>query len=145
MAKKKAKSYMKPHAALPKRAPRKSGRRGIGPPPLDAKEDFENPVKQEPEAELLVTPDNPKKPKQQRLPSMEDAKIEALESLAESYAEIRDRRQELTTEEVRLKKELLDAMHAEHKTDYVHAGVEIHVIVEKEKVRVRIHKDEDKD
>jgi hypothetical protein len=102
---------------------------------------------EQPEGELLETPDTPKKsgPKQKRLPTMEDAKIEELESLAESYAEIRDDRQQLTTQEVRLKTELLAAMHEHGKSDYVHAGVEIHVIVEKEKVRVRIAKDKDSD
>jgi len=128
------------HHALPKSAPKRSGKRGVG-PKLDTVDDFDKPVRSEafaPHAE-----EKPKKPRQARLPEMEDAAIEALEVLAESYASIRDQRQELTTEEVRLKNELLDAMHKENKTSYVHSGVEIRVIVEKEKVRVRIKREEE--
>ena len=102
--------------------------------PLDAAKDFETPVKKDPEE---------KKPRQARLPEMEDPEIEALEAAAESYAGIRDRRQVLTTEEVRLKTELLDLMHKHEKTEYNHGGVSIKVLIEKEKVRVRIKKDED--
>lgn len=102
--------------------------------PLDAAKDFETPVKKDPEE---------KKPRQARLPAMEDPAIEELESAAEEYADIRDRRQALTTEEVRLKKDLLNLMHREKKTEYNHGGVSIKVIVESEKVKVRIAKDKD--
>ena len=81
---------------LPKTAPRRSGRRGIGPVPIDEVKDFSKPVKKDLEAELLETPETPRKPKQARLPEMEDSLIEGLESLAESYADIRDQRQALT-------------------------------------------------
>ena len=84
-------------------------------------------------------------PKQKRLPTMEDAPIEELESAAERYASIRDRRQALTAEEVPLKKRLLDLMHSHKKTEYKHEGVEIKVLVEKEKVRVRIKKDKEEE
>jgi len=103
--------------------------------PLDAAEDFETPVKKEPEAET-------KKPRQARLPQMEDPQIEDLESSAEDYADIRDQRMELTKEETRLKGELLGLMKKHGRTSYVHDGYDIKVIVESEKLKVRIKKED---
>jgi hypothetical protein len=37
----------KPEDHLPKKAPKRTGKKGVG--PLDAKEDFDTPVKHEPE------------------------------------------------------------------------------------------------
>jgi hypothetical protein len=95
--------------------------------------------------EQLETPDNPKpkrgRPRQARLPEMEDPEIEELESAAEEYASIRDERMALTEKEVPLKAELIELMHKHNKTSYVHAGVDVKLIVESEKVRVRIKKD----
>jgi hypothetical protein len=90
---------------------------------LDAAQDFKEPVR---------------KPRQQRLPGTEDAKIDILEDLAQDYAEIRDQRQGLSRREVELKGKLLDLMKAQKKSHYQRDGVEITVIVEKEKVKVRI-------
>ena len=81
-----------------------------------------------------------KAPRQGRLPQMDDPKIEAIETAAENYAEIRDQRQVLTTEEVKLKTKLLTLMKEHKKTKYVHAGVSVEVKVEKETVRVRVKK-----
>ena len=103
--------------------------------PLDAAKDFETPTKKDPE--------EVKKPRQACLPQMEDPAIEELEGAAEDYAEIRDKRQALTLDEVRLKTELLNLMHSHSKTEYNHGGVSIKVIVESEKVKVRIKKDEE--
>ena len=93
--------------------------------------------------EQLETPENPRKrsPRQPRLPQMEDPEIEELESAAEEYAAIRDERMALTEKEVPLKAELIELMHKHDKTSYVHAGVDVKLIVESEKVRVRIKKD----
>jgi len=102
---------------------------------LDPAKDFNTPAKKDPE--------EAKKPRQARLPQMEDPAIEELESAAEEYADIRDKRQALTTEEVRLKTDLLNLMHSHKKTEYNHGGVSIKVVVESEKVRVRIKKDKD--
>jgi len=118
---------------LPKRAPRKSGRRGIGP-----KEEVESGESET--GEVSVS-----KPRQGRLAGMEDAKIEEIEAAAESYAEIRDRRQALTAEEVPAKKKLLELMHANEKTSYHHNGIEVKVVVEKEKVKVKIKKDSEEE
>jgi hypothetical protein len=97
------------------------------------------------EAELLKTPENAKKrgrPRQARLPGTEDAVIEALEALAEEYAEARDERMRVGEIEVELKTKLLDEMKRNDKTKYFHAGVLIEVINSKDKVRVRIKKDD---
>ncbi len=80
------------------------------------------------------------KPRQARLPGTENPKIEALHGAAEEYAEIRDRRQELTKEESALKQSLLATMKKHHKTVYKYNGVEVRVIAENEKVKVRITK-----
>jgi hypothetical protein len=96
--------------------------------------------------EQLETPDNPKKskrtPKQRRLPGLEDPVIQELEGLAEEYADARDRRMEIGEEEVKLKTELLDEMKKRNRERYFHAGILIEVINSKDKVRVRIKKDD---
>ena len=84
-----------------------------------------------------------KKPRQARLPQMEDPEIEELESSAEDYADIRDQRMELTKEETRLKTELLGLMKKHGRTTYVHDGYDIRVIVESEKLKVKVTKDKD--
>ena len=76
-----------------------------------------------------------------KAPSSGDPKIEAIETAAENYAEIRDQRQVLTTEEVKLKTKLLTLMKEHKKTKYVHAGVSVEVKDEKETVRVRVKKE----
>jgi hypothetical protein len=105
---------------LPKHPPKKTGKRGVGPAP-DEKE---------------------KKPRQGRLPTMEDPEIEELENSAEEYADFRDQRMELTKEETRCKTELLGLMKKHGKTSYVHDGYDIKVIVESEKLKVRIKKED---
>jgi hypothetical protein len=73
---------------------------------------------------------------------MEDPAIEKLEALAEDYSDVLSKRQKLTKREVDLKAEILKLMHQNGKTSYNHAGIHVDVIVEKEKVRVRINKAE---
>lgn len=80
--------------------------------------------------------------RQDDLPGMEDREIRAISTAALDYAEIRDERQQLTTREVELKTKLIDLMHANKKTEYEFKNVSIKLVVEKEKVRVRIKKDE---
>jgi hypothetical protein len=84
----------------------------------------------------------PRKPRQARLPEMEDPAIGELETAAEEYASIRDKRMELTKQEVALNNQLLTIMKREKKQHYFHAGIKVDVVVEKEKVRVKIKKDE---
>jgi hypothetical protein len=147
---------------LPKNPPKKTGKKGIGPKP-DAKEVvgdlvaqdearaakgdvIEMKSEQKPAEEkgssLLEDAKAKKGPKQRRLPTMEDPAIEELEDSAENYADVRDQRMELTREESRLKEELLGLMKKHKKTSYVHDGYDIKVIVESEKLRVRIKKED---
>lgn len=79
-------------------------------------------------------------PKQRRLPGAEDPAIEELESLAEKYAKLRDKRQAIGKQEVELKNDLLVAMHRNKKTSYDHNGVSIVIVNEEESVKVRITK-----
>lgn len=84
----------------------------------------------------------------QRLPGMEDQKIEGLHNAAAEYAEIRDQRQQLTTQEVELKAKLLRLMKQHKKTEYDFEGVHIELVTEEETVKVRIKKtgtEEDED
>ena len=106
---------------LPKHAPKKTGKRGI------------KPVEREEKATEALQAD---------LPGLEDRAIAELEAAAEEYAGIRDRRMALTEQEVECKEKLLALMHGHGKQTYIHGGIEIRVVAEKEKVRVRIHKDE---
>ena len=78
-----------------------------------------------------------------RLPGLEDAKIEALQTAAVEYAKIRDKRQKLTTEEVELKGSLLKLMKKHKRDHYEFEGVSIDVITEEETVKVKIRKPEE--
>jgi hypothetical protein len=84
-----------------------------------------------------------KKPRQQRLPHMDDPKIESLHNAALDYAEIRDERQKLTEREVKLKEKLIALMHEHGKKEYHYKGVSIKLVVESETVKVRIKKEEE--
>ena len=141
---KRAKHHVKSRAVLPKRAPKRTGKSGIGPReyPGDLVQQDKARQEKEPEAELLVTSATPRKPRQARLPEMQDPQIEELEAAAEEYAAVRDERIALTPEETRLKTELLGLMKKNGRTSYVHDGFDIKVIVESEKVRVRIRKED---
>lgn len=131
-----SRSKRSPAATLPKRHPKKTGKAGIGPAPEqpDAVQELGHLVKDEP-ADI-------KKPRQARLPQMEDPIIEELERAAKEYADVRDRRMALTTDEVGCKEELLSLMDKHGKSSYVHNGYDIKVVVESKKIKVRIKKDE---
>ena len=83
------------------------------------------------------------KPKQKDLPGMEARKLPELHAAAESYAEVRDERMELTKQEVVLKKKLVDLMHKHDKKQYKFENVSILLVIEEETVRVRIRKPKD--
>ena len=84
-------------------------------------------------------------PRQEVLPGVGDVKIAAIENAALDYAEIRDQRQELTTQEVDLKKKLLDLMHAKDITVYKRNRISVTVQMEEETVKVRVRAEEDSD
>ena len=81
-----------------------------------------------------------KKGRQERLPGMKDSKLEALHNAALDYAEIRDKRQALTKEEVELKGQLLTLMHKHRKDHYEYNGVVVDLVTEEETVKVRVKK-----
>lgn len=83
--------------------------------------------------------------KPQRLPGMENGEIEALQIAAIEYADIRDERQRLTTQEVELKMKLLRLMKEYKKSNYEYGGVEIELVTVEETVKVKVHKPDDKD
>jgi hypothetical protein len=96
----------------------------------------------------LSKPDVKRRPRQQDLPGTEDRAIKALEDIAASYADWRDRRMELTREEKELKSHVLRLMHKHGKTIYRHDGIEIRLVEGEEDVKVRIKKpgeDQDED
>lgn len=76
--------------------------------------------------------------KQQRLPGIEDAKIQAMHDIAEEYVEVRDERQALTAREVPLKEKLIKLMHKNEKTTYRYGNLEIKLVSEKENVKVKL-------
>lgn len=88
-------------------------------------------------------PSTSKKPKPEALPGMEDHAIRPLEQLAQEYAEIRDRRMELTQQEHALKLSAVKLMHKYEKTIYSHGGVTITLVQGDEDVKVRVKKADD--
>jgi hypothetical protein len=82
-------------------------------------------------------------PRQEVLPGVGDAKIQAIENAAYDYAELRDQRQELTRQEVDLKKKLIDLMHKKELTEYKRNGITVKLVVEEESVKVRVKDSED--
>jgi len=83
------------------------------------------------------------RPKQVKLAGMEDNKLEDLDEIAKDYATVRDRRMELTKQEVSLNSELLTLMKKHSKTSYNCDGITINVVHEKEKVKVKVAKEEE--
>lgn len=80
-----------------------------------------------------------------RLPGMEDAQIESLETLAESYKKVQKRRLKALAEEVKLKDELMTEMKANKKRHYKYGGLEIEIVTTKEKVRVKTAKEDEEE
>ncbi len=85
------------------------------------------------------------KPEQPDLPGVE-RKIDDLQAKGLEYAGIRDERQELLKQEVKLKGELLDLMKKNQLEKYEYENVSMEIVHDKERVRVHIKKeDEDED
>jgi hypothetical protein len=80
------------------------------------------------------------RPRQAKLPTMEDDKIDKLEDLAMDYAAVRDQRQALTAQEVPAKDALLKEMKKLGRMTYKRDGISIVRTVEKEGVTVRVKK-----
>jgi len=86
-----------------------------------------------------------KRPRKQPLPGMEDLRIRELDDAAADYADIRDRRMELSKEEHDLKERLKRAMHKHGKKVYKHDGISIELVATEEDVKVKIRKAVDDD
>ncbi len=76
--------------------------------------------------------------KDKALPGMEDVRIKALEDIAHEYADIRDRRMGLNTDEANLKQRALKLMKKHGKTVYKRAGLEIRVVPGEENLKVKV-------
>jgi hypothetical protein len=155
---------------LPAVAPKKTGRRGVRPvdyenpeplPPSDVV--FVPPEPEPPTSEEVKEfldgaaatrekraakkkPEivkDPQKGKTERLPGMQDPAIEELEDCAREYANTRDDRMLLLGKEVELKEDLLNLMKKHKKTVYLHDGVEIKIVHEKEAIKVKVKRDDD--
>ena len=81
-----------------------------------------------------------KKPRQRKLPVIEDSAIKPLEDAAHEYVGIRDERMDLSQQEHDLKVKVLGLMKKHQKKTYVHDGIEIKVVAEDETVKVRVRK-----
>lgn len=77
-----------------------------------------------------------KKPRQARLPQMDDAKIEGLQAKAEQYFDLKDTNMRANVKQKNLKKELLEVMKAEAKTHYHYQGITVQLTKERENVVV---------
>ena len=115
--------HSKHHDKLPKTAPKRTGKSGIGP---------------------VDEPEKLKTPRQTRLPTMEDAELSDLEDAAREYANVLDDRMHLTRSETDMKDKLLALMKKHSKITYRHDDVEIRVVHTDETVKVKILKDKDK-
>lgn len=78
-------------------------------------------------------------PRQKSLPGMQDRRIAALEDAALKYADIRDMRMGWSRREVEAKKKVQDLMHEQNRTHYERGYIEIDLVPEDERVRVRVH------
>jgi hypothetical protein len=82
-------------------------------------------------------------PDQPRLEGMQDPEIEEIETAARSYAKARDKRMACTLVEVEEQANLLQVMKKQKRTSYKHGDIEAKIVIEKEKVKVKIKKDEE--
>jgi hypothetical protein len=83
---------------------------------------------------------NKKGARQDALPGLENRKIKALQDAAMDYADIRDQRVALTSQEVELKQKLIDLMHKHDRETYTYNGVTITLVHEEESVKVKVSK-----
>jgi hypothetical protein len=86
----------------------------------------------------LTKPDAPKRPRDRKLPGIDDGPIREIEQAAADYADVRDRRMELTSDETQRKQALLALMHKHRKTHYKRNGLEITLEAGQENVKVKM-------
>lgn len=76
---------------------------------------------------------------------MEDPIIDSIHNTALEYRRVTDRRINILKKEVELKQSLLAAMKKAKKEKYFHNGVSVKIVVEKEKVVVRVNPEKRKE
>ena len=77
------------------------------------------------------------------MPGTEDPVISEIEDLAESYAELRDKRIALLAQEIKIKDQLMQTMKATNKRHYHRDGIDVTIIAESETVKVKVKKADD--
>lgn len=111
-----AKAARKHTASLPSKAPKRTGKKGIGPAP-----------------DPSDMPDT-----QTELPGMENRHIADIEDAARNYARVRDKRMGLTLQEHDLKELLHQVMKRHEKTVYRVAEMEVKIVAKEETVKVKL-------
>lgn len=74
--------------------------------------------------------------RQSRLPGTGDASIPEIESAAEEYVKLRDKRMKILTQEVESKTTLMTVMKSNKKNYYSYDGLEVRIVRGDEKVKV---------
>jgi len=86
-----------------------------------------------------------KSPRQSSLPGMDDRAIRALNEAALSYDDVKKERMKLTEQEVELKEQVRELMHAQKRKHYRYKNIEIALEPEGEKVKVRVRSEGDEE
>ena len=86
-----------------------------------------------------------KGPRQSSLPGMDDRAIRALNEAALSYDDVKKERMKLTEQEVELKEQVRELMHAQKRKHYRYKNIEIALEPEGEKVKVRVRSEGDEE
>jgi len=121
---------------LPKVAPKRTGKRLPRP---------EDPIELNAQDILAAAGEEEEllEPEQGRLPEMDDAAIEEIESVARKYVKLRDARMRILKEEVEQKALLLQVMHRLKRSTYLYDDLEIEIVPTSEKLKVRLKKDDE--
>jgi hypothetical protein len=90
------------------------------------------------EVERVLTDGPIRKPRQKRLPGVEDRRIEELDGIAESIQDVRAQKNELSQTEKQYLVQALQLLRKHDKQVWKHGGVELVRVPGDEKVRVRL-------
>lgn len=80
-------------------------------------------------------------PKQTTTEDLQTSKVPALNRAAIEYAEIRDRRMEMTNEEVEAKAKVLNLMKKHDLSTYAYGRINVRLVVGEDTVKVKIKPD----
>ncbi len=84
-------------------------------------------------------------PKTASLPGMENRGIAELDDLCREYDKVKKKRMDLTKREVELQADMLVVLKKNKLKHYAFDGIEADLVIEKEKVRVKIVAEEDEE